>query len=197
MAIKIDYAPGATPPDPDEAAGLIPAHITTQGQLNEWEAANILDGEKWAFSRKRDDLLSLQFMCLLHRKLFGDTWKWAGVFRKTAKNIGIESEQIGTELTKLCGDVAYQIAHKSYPVDEMAARFHHRLTWIHPFPNGNGRFSRTMADLLLVQNGIERFTWGAGNLVEVGNVRRRYIESLHAADKRDCAPLLNFVRSQQ
>lgn len=197
MAIKFNNAPGATPLDHDEAAGLIPAHITTQGQLNEWEQGNILRGEKWAFSRKHDDLLSLQFMCLLHRKLFGDTWKWAGVFRTTEKNIGIEPGQIGSELTKLCGDVAYQIIHKSYPVDEMAARFHHRLTWIHPFPNGNGRFSRTMADLLLVQNGIERFTWGAGNLAEAGEVRRRYIESLHAADQKDCAPLLNFVRSQQ
>lgn len=197
MAIGFDNAPGATPLDHDEAAGLIPAHITTQGQLNEWEARNILRGENWAFSRKHDDLLSLQFMCLLHKKLFGDTWKWAGVFRTTAKNIGIEAGQIGSELTKLCGDVAYQIVHRSYPVDEMAARFHHRLTWIHPFPNGNGRFSRTMADLLLAQNGVERFTWGAGNLAEPGDVRRRYIESLHAADQKDCAPLLNFARSQQ
>lgn len=197
MEIKFDYAPGATPIDHDEAAGLIPAHITTQGQLNEWEARNILRGENWAFSRKHDDLLSLKFICLLHRKLFEDTWKWAGVFRTTAKNIGIEAGQIGSELTKLCDDVAYQIVHKSYPEDEMAARFHHRLTWIHPFPNGNGRFSRTMADLLLVQNGIERFTWGAGNLAEAGDVRRRYIESLRAADQKDCAPLLNFVRSQQ
>jgi Fic-DOC domain mobile mystery protein B len=197
MAIEFHYALGATPLDPDEAAGLIPAHITTQGQLNEWEAANILDGEKWAFSRKRDDLLSLQFICLLHRKLFGDTWKWAGVFRTTEKNIGIDTGQIGPELWKLCDDVAYQIVHKSYTVDETAARFHHRLTWIHPFPNGNGRFSRTMADILLVQNGVERFTWGAGNLAEAGDVRRRYIEALHAADERDCAPLLNFVRSQQ
>jgi Fic-DOC domain mobile mystery protein B len=196
VAIKFDYAPGATPLDHDEAAALIPAHITTQGQLNEWEQGNILRGEKWAFSRKHDDPLSLQFMCLLHRKLFGDTWKWAGVFRTTAKNIGIEAGQIGSELTKLCDDIAYQIVHKSYPTDEMAARFHHRLTWIHPFPNGNGRFSRTMADLLLVQNGVERFTWGVGNLAEAGEVRRRYIEALHAADQKDCAPLLNFVRSQ-
>ena len=195
MPIEFHYAPGATPLDPDEAAGLIPAHITTQGQLNEWEAGNILRGEKWAFARKRKNLLSLQFMCLLHKRLFGDTWKWAGVFRTTAKNIGIEAGQIGTELTKLCGDVAYQIDHKNYSVDEMAARFHHRLTWVHPFPNGNGRFSRTMADLLLVQNSAARFTWGAGNLIEAGEVRRRYIDSLHAADSKDCVPLLNFIRS--
>ena len=198
MATKFDHAPGATPIDPDEAAGLIPAHITTQGQLNEWEAANILDGEKWAFSRKHDDLLSLQFMCLLHRKLFGTTWKWAGEFRTTAKNIGdIEAKQIGTELKKLCGDVEYQIEHKSYPLDEIAGRFHHRLTWIHPFPNGNGRFSRTMADLLIVQNGAQRFSWGEGKLIPVGDVRPRYIEALHAADAKDYRPLLNFIRSGQ
>lgn len=196
MALEFQYAPGATPLDHDEAAGLIPAHLINQGQLNEWEAANILRGEKWAFARTHDDLLSFQFMCQLHRRLFGDTWKWAGVFRTTAKNIGIEATQIGSELKKLCGDVAYQIEHKSYAVDEMAARFHHRLTWIHPFPNGNGRFSRIMADLLLVQNGSERFEWGEGNLVDAGEVRRRYIDSLHSADRKDYAPLLNFVRSR-
>jgi Fic-DOC domain mobile mystery protein B len=195
MAIKFDYPPGATPLDPDEAAGLIPAHITTHGQLNEWEATNILDGERWAFSRKHDELLTLQFICLLHKKLFGDTWKWAGKFRTTAKNIGIEAGQIGSELKILCDDVAYQTEHKSYPVDEMAARFHHRLTWIHPFPNGNGRFSRTMADLLLVQNGAQRFSWGEGNLIVVSEVRRRYIDSLHAADAKDYRPLLDFIRS--
>ncbi len=197
MAINLDYAPGVTPLDPDEAAGLIPSHITTLGQLNEWEAVNILAGEKWAFSRKHNKLLSLQFICLLHKKLFGDTWKWAGQFRTTAKNIGIEAGQIGPELRKLCDDVAYQIEYKSYPADEMAARFHHRLTWIHPFPNGNGRFSRTIADLLLVQNGALRFSWGEGNVAAAGEVRRRYIEALHAADAKDYRPLLHFVRSGQ
>lgn len=197
MAIKFDYAPGATPLDPDEAAGLIPAHITTQGQLNVWEAANILDGEQWAFSRKHDEILSHHFICLLHKKLFGDTWKWAGEFRKTEKTIGIDPGQIAPELKKLCDDVAYQIANKSYPVDEMAARLHHRLTWIHPFPNGNGRFSRTMADLFLVQNGTQRFSWGEGNLIAAGEVRHRYIKALHAADAKDYRLLLDFIRSGQ
>ena len=189
------FPPGATPLDPDEAAGLIPAHVTTQEQLNEWELANIVEGEQWAFSRKRKDLLSSRFFRLLHRRMFGKTWRWAGAFRKTGKNIGIDPAQIAPELQKLCDDVAYQLAHGSYPIDEIAARFHHRLTWIHPFPNGNGRFSRTMADLLLVQNRAPRFTWGAGNLVAEGNVRQRYIQALQAADRRDYAPLLEFVRS--
>jgi Fic-DOC domain mobile mystery protein B len=189
------HPPGATPLDPDEAAGLIPGHITTQEQLNEWELANILEGERWAFSRKRKDLLTLRFVRLLHRRMFASTWRWAGVFRKTGKNIGIDPVQIAPELKKLCDDVAYQIEHRSYPIDEIAARFHHRLTWIHPFPNGNGRFSRTMADLLLLQNGAPRFTWGAGDLVTEGGARQRYIQALRAADGRDYAPLLEFVRS--
>lgn len=189
------YPPGATPLDPDEAAGLIPTHITTQEQLNEWELANILEGEHWAFSRKRKDLLSSRFMRSLHKRMFGNTWRWAGAFRKTEKNIGIDPIHIAAELKKLCDDVVYQVEHRSYPLDEIMARFHHRLTWIHPFPNGNGRFSRTATDLLLVQSGAPRFTWGAGNLVSEGDVRRRYIDALRAADRRDYAPLLAFVRT--
>jgi len=193
--VKFDYPPGATPLDPDEAAGLIPAHITTQGQLNEWELANILEGERWAFSRRRKDLLSMRFVRLLHRRMYASTWRWAGTFRSTEKNIGMDPAKIAPELKKLCDDAAYQIERSSYPLDEIAARFHHRLTWIHPFPNGNGRFSRTMADLLLVQNGAERFTWGAGDLVVESEVRKRYIHALQAADRRDYAPLLRFVRA--
>lgn len=193
--MKLEYPPGATPLDPDEAAGLIPAHITTQGQLNEWELANILEGERRAFSRKRKDLLSIRFARMLHKRMFGNTWRWAGEFRATEKNIGMDPAQIAPELKKLCDDMAYQVEHRSYPLDEIAARFHHRLTWIHPFPNGNGRFARTMTDLLLVQNGAERFSWGAGDLVAEGDVRRRYIDALRAADAKDYRPLLVFVRA--
>lgn len=194
--MKFDYPPGATPLDPDESAGLIPAHITTQGQLNEWELANIVEGERWAFSRKRSDLLSIQFAKRLHKQMFDNTWRWAGRFRKTEKNLGIDPLQIAPELKKLFDDVAYQIEHKSYPLDELAARFHHRLTCIHPFPNGNGRHARLMTDLLLKQNGSEPFSWGHGDLVNAGEVRDRYIAALRAADNRDYAPLLKFVRSE-
>ena len=196
MGLSPYYPPGATPLDPDEAAGLIPAHIATQEQLNEWELANILEGERWAFARGRRDLLSVRFVRSLHKRMFGDTWRWAGSFRRTEKNVGIDPIQIAPELKKLCDDVAYQVEHRSYAMDEIAARFHHRLTWIHPFPNGNGRFSRTAADLLLVQNGAPRFTWGAGNLIAMGDVRRRYIDALRAADGKDYALLLEFVRSE-
>lgn len=194
MGLKFNYPPGATPLDPDEAAGLIPAHITTQGQLNEWELANIVEGERWAFSRKRSDLLSVQFVKRLHKQMFGNTWRWAGIFRSTEKNIGMDPAEIATELKKLCDDVVYQIEHKSYPLDEIAVRFHHRLTWIHPFPNGNGRHARLMTDLLLKQNGSKPFNWGNSDLVVPGEVRDRYIAALRAADGRDYALLFKFVR---
>lgn len=125
MAMKITYAPGATPLDPDEAAGLMPAHIATQGQLNEWEMANILEGEQWAFGRRHKDLLGNDFVCRLHKRMFGNTWRWAGKFRTTEKNIGVDPRRIQPALHELCEDVKVQLAHSSYPLDEIAARF----TW--------------------------------------------------------------------
>ncbi len=196
MAIGFDYPPGATALDPDEAAGLIPSHITTHGQLNEWELVNIVEGERWAFSRKQKNLLSIEFMRRLHKRMFGDTWRWAGTFRSTEKNIGVDPARIQPALLDLFKDVGTQLEHKSYSLDETAARFSHRLVSIHPFANGNGRLSRAMADLLLVQQGAERFSWGAGNnLVAESETRQMYLDALHAADARDYAPLLAFVRS--
>ncbi len=196
MALSLDYPPGATPLDPDEAAGLIPSHISTHGQLNEWELVNIVEGEHWAFSRRHKNLLSIEFVRRLHKRMFGDTWRWAGTFRSTEKNIGIDPARIQPALLDLFKDVATQLEHKSYSLDEIAARFSHRLVSIHPFANGNGRLSRTMADLLLVQHGAERFSWGAGtNLVAESDTRQAYLDALRAADARDYAPLLVFVRS--
>ena len=196
MAINFHYAPGATPLDPDEAAGLLPSHIVNHAQLNEWEMVNIVEGERWAFSRKHKNVLDSHFVCGLHKRMFGDTWRWAGTFRTTEKNIGIDPFQIPLALHNLCEDVKTQVAYKTYPLDEIAVRFSHRLVAIHPFANGNGRLSRTLADLLLVQHGAERFTWGAGSdLVADGDLRQRYLEALRAADKRNYAPLLAFVRS--
>jgi Fic-DOC domain mobile mystery protein B len=196
MAINFDYPLGATPLDPDEAAGLIPSHITTHGQLNEWELVNIVEGERWAFSRKQKNLLSIEFVRRLHKRMFGDTWRWAGTFRSTEKNIGVDPARIQPALLDLFQDVGAQLEQKSYPLDEIAARFSHRLVSIHPFANGNGRLSRTMTDLLLVREGAERFSWGAEkNLAADGGTRQAYLDALRAADARDYKPLLAFVRS--
>jgi Fic-DOC domain mobile mystery protein B len=194
MPFDFDYPPGATPLDADELASLIPSHLTTQGELNEWEQLNIVQGESWA-RKQRKEILNEAFLRQLHHQMFGETWKWAGEFRKTDKNIGVDWLQIGVELKKLLDDTHYQIEHASYPPDEIAVRFHHRLVLIHPFPNGNGRHARLMADLLVERLGQPRFTWGSRSLVDANDTRKDYIAALQAADRRDIALLLAFARS--
>lgn len=193
MAVNLDYPPGATPLDADELTSLIPGHITTQGELNEWEQLNIVQGEEWA-RKQRKEILNETFVRQLHKQMFGETWRWAGEFRKSDKNIGVDWLKIGVELKKLLDDVRYQIEHGSFPADEIAVRFHHRLVAIHPFPNGNGRHARLMADLLAERLGQPRFSWGSRNLINASDTRRNYIAALQAADARDYAPLLAFAR---
>ncbi len=194
MTVNLDYPPGATPLDADELANLIPGHITTQGELNEWEQLNILQGEAWA-RKQRQEILQEAYVRKLHERMFGETWRWAGEFRKSDKNLGVDWLKIGVELKKLLDDVRYQVEHGSYPADEIAVRFHHRLVAIHPFPNGNGRHARLMADLLAERLGHPRFSWGSRSLVDASETRQRYIAALQAADTRDYGPLLAFARS--
>lgn len=198
MVIRLDYAPGQTPVDPDEMNGLIPKHITAQAELNEYEQANILAGQRWAFSaRQRDkELLNEGFVRTLHRQMFNKTWRWAGTFRSTDKSIGIAWEQVSVKLRQLLDNTGYQIAEKTFDADEIAARFHHSLVLIHPFPNGNGRHARMMADVLIKRLGSERFSWGANaDLGSDGETRRRYIDALRAADAGKFEDLFKFSRS--
>ncbi len=200
--MNFEYPEGATPLDADEAIGLIPTHIVNHSQLNEWELANVLKGEVWAFGsvrrRQHADLFTSGFVRELHKRMFGETWRWAGMFRKTEKNIGIDPARIQTALHDLCADVKTQIEFSRSPtfqIDEIAARFSHRLVSIHPFANGNGRLSRTIADVLLAEHARPRFTWGAKNLVTENDARLQYLAALRAADAKNIAPLLAFVRS--
>lgn len=193
MGLEFHFPPGATPLDPDDAAGLLPSHIRIQGELNEWEFENVARGEEWAFSAKHGEILTIDFLLSLHRRMFGDTWAWAGEIRsKDVQPIGIASGQIRAALTVLFEDVKTQIQCKSWDITEIAARFHHRLVAIHPFRNGNGRFSRTMTDLLLFQAGRKRFQW-ASHLEREGDARAKYIAALQAADNKDYRPLFDLV----
>lgn len=196
MALKFDGPPGATPLDPDELDGLIPTHITRRGELDEWEAQNILKAETWLHGRSKPDVLTLSFVKQLHKRMFDATWKWAGTFRTTEKNIGVDPSQISVRIRDLCDDVKAQLASKQLPLDEIAAMFHHRLVSSHPFANGNGRHARLMTDVLLLKNGAERFTWGSGDLDDDNEIRKRYIEALRAADNHDYKPLFVFVRAR-
>ena len=184
----------ATPLAADERAQLIPTYITTRAQLNEAEQANIADADLWAFRRKRD-VMDEAFLLSLHKRMLNGVWKWAGSFRQTERNIGIQAYRIGVELRQLLDDVSYWMEHQTFSPDEIAVRFHHRLVFIHPFPNGNGRHARLAADLLAVQLGQERFSWGSANLVTADEPRAAYVAALKAADAHDIGPLLAFARS--
>jgi Fic-DOC domain mobile mystery protein B len=184
----------ATPLTPEEVEGLIPSYIAYRSELNAAEQANIVKGQTWALSRRRD-LLSEKFIMDLHRHMLGDVWLWAGKFRTSERNLGIAFWQIPLAVRDLLNDTKTWIEFKTYSAEEIAVRFHHRLVSIHPFPNGNGRHSRLMADLLVMQMGDKRFSWGSGNLADEGTIRTRYIAALKALDDHDVGPLLAFARS--
>ena len=195
--MEINYPEGATPLSPEAIKGLIPRHITTQPELDRWEHDNINEALEWVENRKHKSILNPTFMKTLHKKMFCHVWRWAGEFRKTNLNIGVEVYNMSSELRKLFDDTEYWIENKTYPEDEIAARFHHKLVWIHLFPNGNGRHARLATDILL-EHFLNRplFTWGGANLKNAGDERKGYIDALKRADQEyDYKPLLEFVRS--
>jgi Fic-DOC domain mobile mystery protein B len=188
---------GVTPVDLDEIDGLIPEHITIQSELNEWEQANIVDAQLWLNNKRllSKEILNQNFIKKLHQKMFGRTWRWAGKFRTTDKNIGCDWRVIPVHLKQLFDDVNFQLSHNTYTIDEITIRFHHRLVSIHPFVNGNGRLSRLVTDLLLISCNGKIFSWGMGGLNDEESVRKHYICALKAADRHDYSLLLDFVRT--
>jgi Fic-DOC domain mobile mystery protein B len=195
MTEGMNYPDGATPLDPDEMEGLRFSHVSTRGELNQLEQANIVDGMVWLRRQKKPDVLTEGFLCDLHKQLFGKVWKWAGSFRRTEKNIGVDPIQISIQLRQLFDDARFWIENDTYSPKELAARFHHKLVYIHPFPNGNGRHGRIMADALLTKlMDAPEIDWAGGYTVESMNERRdQYIAALRAADGRDYTGLLEFV----
>lgn len=185
---------GQTPLDLDEAQGLKLAFVATRADLNSAEATNIIAGMQWAESQIRSgaEVASEAFLRTLHTRLFSQVWAWAGKYRTTERNIGIDPARIAVAVRQLFDEVAGWQEYGSYPLDEQAARLHHRLTLIHPFPNGNGRTSRAMADLFLRARGAPALTWGAS--LPATDARARYLAAVRAADGHDLAPLLDFIR---
>ncbi|MDQ7017045.1 MAG: mobile mystery protein B [Gammaproteobacteria bacterium] len=193
--MAVDKPDGATLLDPDEKDGLRFKHITVRGELDQLEQANIVEGLQWLKKQKNADILSECFVRELHKRLFGQVWRWAGTFRQTEKNIGVDPVQIAVQLRLLLDDARYWIAHETYPSMELAVRFHHRLVLLHLFPNGNGRHARIIADAILTKI-LDKpaIDWTGGYKPEAMNERRgHYIAALRAADKHDFSKLLAFV----
>ena len=184
----------STPLTEEEKQQLKTKWITTRTELNELETKGIAEAEIWLLKNKKY-ILSEDFLKTLHRKMFGGIWKWAGTFRTTERNIGVAPYEIQPKLRILFDDIKFWIENMTYPEQEIAIRFHHRLVQIHPFPNGNGRISRLMADLLMRKFGKQNFNWGSGNLTEISELRKKYILALQEADRGNYTKLLEFVDS--
>ncbi len=184
---------GQTPLDADEVNGLLLNWVTTRGALNDVEHENIQKGITWASrSARRRRVLSDDFLRELHRRMFGDVWEWAGRYRLSEKNIGVAPHRIAESVRNLVDDAGIWMTHDIHRADERVARFHHRLVAVHPFPNGNGRFSRAAADLLMREIGEKPLSWGAG--LGAVEARARYIEALRAADAGSIGLLVEFIR---
>jgi Fic-DOC domain mobile mystery protein B len=198
MGLDLNYQDGQTPLDENESEGLLLKTITTQAELNEAEQLNIEEAVEWTLRKKFgvDDIVSEVFCNELHRKMYSQVWRWAGVFRKTNKNIGVDKFQIPVELRMLIDDCKTWIEKKIYREDEIAVRFKHRIVSIHCYSNGNGRHSRLMADVIVSHIfGGPVFTWGVANLVKAGEARKTYLRALKAADKGSMKELIEFARS--
>lgn len=183
----------STPLTAEEKNGLKLKWITLRSELNEAEARNIAQAQLWLASNKKKDVCSDTFLRNLHKKMFCDVWIWAGEYRITERNIGVAPYQIPMKLMQLFDDLNFWIDNKTYSNHEIAVRLHHKLVQIHPFPNGNGRVSRLMADLVLRKLEGKTLYWGDTNLVDVSEVRRKYIDALRKADAGDYTDLLNFT----
>jgi Fic-DOC domain mobile mystery protein B len=193
----IPAADGNTPINADELEGLIP-NLATRQELNEWERENIIAAERWCFSPRIIKSLDLSIesnVRELHRRMFDRTWKWAGTYRQTEKNIGLPVIKMNEAIGALLGNFKYWISERSFSPEEISVRLHHGLVFIHPFPNGNGRHSRLAADVVSVQLGGKRLSWGRATLIASGAVRDAYISALREADGGNFNPLIEFAKS--
>lgn len=198
MGLNLEYLDGQTPLDEDEKEGLLIKAIATRGELDEFEQQNIEQAIAWTLRRsfKAETILTEEFIRDVHKKMYSDVWQWAGDFRTTNKNIGVDKWQIPIELRNLLNDAKYWLDNNTYSADEIAVRFKHRIVSIHCFANGNGRHTRLMADIIIEKVFKQPvFTWGAANLVKQGDTRKAYLTAIRAADAGDIKPLITFARS--
>lgn len=198
MGLDLNYNEGQTPLDEEEKEGLKIKSITTQRELNEFEQLNIEKAVEWIIKTKLkpENILTEKFIKNLHKKMYADVWKWAGKFRRTDKNIGTKWTLIVIELKNLFDDTNFWIENKTYSPDEIAIRFKHRIVSIHCFPNGNGRHSRLMADIIMESIfAQEIFSWHKSNMVKADETRKKYIRALRTADNGDIMPLLSFAKN--
>lgn len=185
-----DFEDGQTLLDPDDRVGLRQTWISTRADLNVAEQANILRALTRIGRPSAATILDDLWLKELHQRMFGEVWDWAGRYRRTLTNLGVEPHLIAARMRDLVLDA---VAWQDEPL-LVAVRFHHRLVVIHPFVNGNGRHGRAAATSLSRALDGPPLTWGI-HLGEPANARRRYLEALRQADAGDIEPLVEFSTS--
>jgi Fic-DOC domain mobile mystery protein B len=198
MGLDLIYNDGQTPLDEDEKEDLLIKSIATRGELDEFEQQNIEDAIQWSLTRKlkSEQILSETFILALHKRMYKNVWRWAGEYRKTNKNIGVDKLEIPVALRSLIDDASYWLENNVYEPDEFALRFKHRLVSIHCFPNGNGRHSRMIADIIIEKiYQLPVFSWGSKSLADENDSRKNYLIAIRKADKGDFELLLKFARA--
>ncbi len=199
MGLEIDYIDGQTPLDEDEKEGLLIKAITTRGELDEFEQQNIEKAIEWTLKNnfKKENIFTEKFVRELHKRMYGNVWKWAGEFRKTEKSIGIDPVKIGVALKQLNDDVLFWIENETCSDEEIAIRYKHSIVKIHCFANGNGRHSRLMADLIISKIYSKPvFDWGQSTLSISNEHRKRYIKALKEADNGKIQMLISFAKGK-
>lgn len=190
---------GQTEITPDEKR-FLKLPITTMEELNTIESIEITKARLWALSAKtlnRNDIISLDFLMKLHKKMFSEIWSWAGKFRTTDKNIGVPVHHIQEQLKCLIDDTNYWQENAIFTLEEIALRFHHKLVQIHVFNNGNGRHARLLADCFLKKNLKKIFDWDYNNVLHTKTkARTDYLNAMKKADNGDYTHLLNLFRTQ-
>lgn len=186
---------GATPIDDISGLKLNTSRVYTLDDIYTFEGKNIRKATiKYMIERPSKKLATFTFewMLKLHTEMFGDVWDWAGKLRQVELSIGIKAYMVSSELKKLVDDLAFWDEHKSFDVVEIAARLHHRAVQVHPFKNGNGRWSRMLANIYLLQNGLSPTKWQEDLLSKENPHRDEYIQALKLADHGDYSKLIEL-----
>lgn len=141
---------------------------------------------------KKTAPFSYEWLSSLHEEMFGNVWDWAGKFRQVELSIGIKAYQVPTALKELADDISYWDKNKTFDIYETATRIHHRAVQIHPYKNGNGRWSRMLANIYLRQNGSMPVKWQEDLLSKENLKRDEYIKALKEADNSDFFNLIEM-----
>lgn len=202
MSIERDRPEAARPEAPAldgqtplaDLSGLRARGIRTMAQLNAAEAENIRRAAMRYLAAKPSRSkapFDVPWMRRLHREMFGRVWQWAGIFRRSELNLGLPAAQIEVEMHQLAEDLVAWGA-STMPLLEQAVRLHHRAVSIHPFLNGNGRWSRMLSNVWLRMHGAPPIEWPEPTIGAASDVRGAYLDAVRAADRGDFTSLVEL-----